>query len=134
MWQIVTFFVLPFIMLEGRGPIAAIKDSFTLFKAKWGVQIFGGVRIGGIIGLVTILPGMILAAIGFFLALTGVTAGIATGVGLIVIGILLFMVGALLISTMKGIFSVVLFRYAQDGTVEGGFTEPELAGAIRTTR
>ena len=73
-------------------------------------------------------------AIGFFLALTGVTAGIATGVGLIVIGILLFMVGALLISTMKGIFSVVLFRYAQDGTVEGGFTEPELAGAIRTTR
>jgi len=134
MWQIVTFFVLPFIMLEGRGPIAAIKDSFTLFKAKWGVQIFGGVRIGGIIGLVTILPGMILAAIGFFLALTGVTAGIATGVGLIVIGILLFMVGALLISTMKGIFSVVLFRYAQDGTVEGGFTEAELAGAIRTSR
>ena len=134
MWQIVTFFVLPFIMLEGRGPIAAIKDSFTLFKAKWGVQIFGGVRIGGLIGLATILPGILLAAIGFFLALTDVTAGIAAGVGLIVIGILLFMVGALLISTMKGIFSVVLFRYAQNGTVEGGFTEPELAGAIRTSR
>ncbi|TEX51650.1 MAG: hypothetical protein B7C55_04465 [Actinomycetales bacterium mxb001] len=134
MWQIVTFFVLPFIVLEGRGPIAAIKDSFALFKAKWGVQIFGGVRIGGLIGLATILPGILLAAIGFFLALTDVTAGIAAGVGLIVIGILLFMVGALLISTMKGIFSVVLFRYAQNGTIEGGFTEPELAGAIRTTR
>ena len=134
MWQIVTFFVLPFIVLEGRGPISAIKDSFALFKAKWGVQIFGGVRIGGLIGLATILPGILLAAIGFFLALTDVTAGIAAGVGLIVIGILLFMVGALLISTMKGIFSVVLFRYAQNGTVEGGFTEPELAGAIRTTR
>ena len=42
------------------------------------------------------------------------------------------MVGALLISTMKGIFSVVLFRYAKDGALEGGFTEAELAGAVRT--
>lgn len=133
MWQIVTFFVLPFIMLEGRGPIAAIKDSFTLFKAKWGVQIFGGVRIGGLIGIATILPGILLVVLGFVAAFTGSTGLIALGVGLIVIGILLFMVGALLISTMKGIFSVVLFRYAKDGALEGGFTEAELAGAIRTT-
>ncbi len=133
MWQIVTFFVLPFIMLEGRGPIAAIKESFTLFKAKWGVQIFGGVRIGGLIGIATILPGILLVVLGFVAAFTGSTGLIALGVGLIVIGILLFMVGALLISTMKGIFSVVLFRYAKDGALEGGFTEAELAGAIRTT-
>ncbi|MFM8772259.1 MAG: DUF6159 family protein, partial [Actinomycetota bacterium] len=36
MWQIVTFFVLPFIVLDGRGPVAAVKESFALFKAKWG--------------------------------------------------------------------------------------------------
>lgn len=134
MWQLVTFFVLPFIMLDGRGPIAAIKESFALFRAKWGVQIFGGVRIGGMIGLVTILPGILLVVLGFFAAFTDSTALLALGVTMIVIGILLFMVGALLISTMKGIFSVVLFRYAKDGVVEGGFTEPELAGAIRTAK
>lgn len=133
MWQIVTFFVLPFIMLEGRGPIAAIKESFALFKAKWGVQIFGGVRIGGIVGLVTVLPGILLVILGFVAAFADVTALIALGVGLIAIGIILVMIGALLISAMKGIFSVVLFRYAKEGVVEGGFTEPELAGAIRTT-
>lgn len=133
MWQIVTFFVLPFIVLEGRGPVSAIKESFALFKAKWGVQIFGGVRIGGVIGLVTILPGMLLVALGFVAALAGSTALLAAGIGLIVIGILLFMAGALLLSTMRGIFSVVLFRFAKDGAVEGGFTEQELAGAIRTS-
>lgn len=132
MWQIITFFVLPFIMLEGRGPIAAIKESFSLFKAKWGVQIFGGVRIGGLVGLATILPGILLVVLGFVAAFAGSTALITLGVGLIVIGVLLAMVGALLISTMKGIFSVVLFRFAKDGAVEGGFTEPELVGAIRT--
>jgi len=134
MWQIVTFFVLPFIMLEGRGPVAAIKDSFSLFKAKWGVQIFGGVRIGGLIGLATIVPGVILVILGFVLVFTGLSGVLALGVGLIAVGILIFMAGALLISTMRGIFSVVLFRYAQNGTVEGGFTEAELAGAIRTSR
>ncbi|MBM3688353.1 MAG: hypothetical protein FJW80_01625 [Actinobacteria bacterium] len=134
MWQIVTFFVLPFIVLDGRGPVAAIKESFALSKAKWGLQIFGGVRIGGIIGLVTILPGILLVVLGFVAAITDSVGLIALGVALIVIGILLFMVGALLISTMKGIFSVVLFRYAKDGAIEGGFTEPELAGAIRTSR
>lgn len=134
MWQIITFFVLPFIMLEGHGPVSAIKESFALFKAKWGVQIFGGVRIGGLIGLVTILPGILLVILGFVAAFTASTALVTLGVALIVIGILLFMVGALLISTMKGVFSVVLFRYAKDGAVEGGFTEPELAGAIRTTK
>jgi hypothetical protein len=134
MWQLVTFFVLPFIMLDGRGPIAAIKESFALFRAKWGVQIFGGVRIGGMIGLVTILPGILLVVLGFFAAFTDSTALLALGVTMIVIGILLFMVGALLISTMKGIFSVVLFRYAKDGVVEGGFTEPELVGAVRTAK
>lgn len=134
MWQIVTFFVLPFIMLEGRGPISAIKDSFALFKAKWGVQIFGGVRIGGLIGLATIVPGVILVILGFVLVFTDLAGVLALGIVLIAIGILVFMIGALLISTMRGIFSVVLFRYAQSGTVEGGFTEAELAGAIRTSR
>jgi len=134
MWSLVTFFVVPFIMLDGKGPISAIKSSFALFKAKWGMQIFGGVRIGGMIGLITILPGLILVALGILAATVGSTALIAGGVGLIVVGILLFMVGALLLSTMRGIFSVVLFRYAKDGVVEGGFTEQELAGAVRTSR
>jgi len=134
MWSLITFFVLPFIMLDGQGPIGAIKSSFALFKAKWGVQIFGGVRIGGIVGLFTILPGVLLVILGVVAATVGSTALVAGGVGLIVVGILLFMVGALLLSTMRGVFSVVLFRYAKDGVVEGGFTEQELAGAVRTTR
>lgn len=134
MWSLVTFFVLPFIMLDGAGPIRAMKDSFALFREKWGVQIFGGVRIGGMVGLVTILPGILLIVLGFVAAAAGGTALVAGGIGLVVLGVLLFMVGALVISTMRGIFSVVLFRYAKDGAVEGGFTEDELAGAIRTSR
>lgn len=134
MWSLVTFFVVPFIMLDGQGPISAIKKSFALFKAKWGLQIFGGVRIGGIVGVVTILPGVLLVVLGFFAATAGNDVLLAGGIGLVVVGILLFMVGALLLTTMRGIFSVVLFRFAKDGVVEGGFSEQELADAVRTSR
>lgn len=134
MWQLVTFFVLPFIMLEGLGPIAAIKQSFALFRQKWGTQIFGGVRIGGLVGLVTILPGILLVLLGGWLAISGSATALGFGIGIIVLGILLFMIGALVLSTMRGIFSVVLFRFASQGTVEGGFTAEELTGAVRTSR
>jgi hypothetical protein len=134
MWSLITFFVIPFIMLDGQGSIGAIKKSFALFKEKWGTQIFGGVRIGGMIGLVTILPGALLVILGFIAAAASNNALLAGGVLLIVLGILLFMVGALLITTMRGIFSVVLFRFAKDGVIEGGFTEQELADSVRTSR
>lgn len=68
------------------------------------------------------------------LVFTDLAGVLALGIGMIVIGILVLMTGALLITTMRGIFSVVLFHYAQTGIFEGGFTEAELAGAIRTTR
>ncbi|MFM8896449.1 MAG: DUF6159 family protein [Actinomycetales bacterium] len=134
MWQLVTYFVLPHIMLEGSGPIAAIKQSFALFKQTWGTQIFGGVRIGGMVGLVTILPGILLVVLGIVLATLDSAASIGIGAGLIVIGVLLFMAGALLLSTMRGIFSVVLYRYAKDGSTCGDFTADELAGAVRTSK
>jgi hypothetical protein len=134
MWSLVTFFVVPFIMLDGQGPIGAIKKSFALFKEKWGAQIFGGVRIGGMVGLVTILPGILLVVLGFYATTVDNSTLLAGGILLIVLGILLFMVGALVLSTMRGIFSVVLFRFAKDGVVEGGFTDQELADAVRTSR
>lgn len=129
MWSLITFFVVPFIMLEKVGPITAIKESAKLFKAKWGLQIFGGVRIGGVVALVTILPAILLIVLGVVATAAGIWS---IGVPVIVIGVIVFAIGALLLSTLRGIFSVVLFRYAKDGAVEGGFTEEELVGAVRT--
>ena len=129
MWSLITFFVIPFIVLEKVGPITAIKESSKLFKARWGLQIFGGVRIGGLVALATILPGILAIVLGVVATMGNLWP---IGVPLIAIGVILFAIGALLLATLRGIFSVVLFRYAKDGVVEGGFTEDELAGAVRT--
>lgn len=126
-WSLITFFALPFIVLERQGVITAVKSSASLLKKSWGTQISGGIRIGGLIGLLIILPAILAIVGGVVLAVIG--AWVA-GVPLIVIGVIVFAIGALLISTMKGIFSVVLFRYAKDGVVEGGFTAEQLQAAV----
>lgn len=129
LWQLVTFFVLPILMIEGGSPIAAIRSSATLFRQKWGTQLAGGVRIGGLILLVAVLPAIVATVGGAFLVATG---SLAIGVPLIVLGVIVWAAAALVASAMRGIFSVALYRFARDGAVEGPFTEQELQYAVKT--
>jgi Family of unknown function (DUF6159) len=128
-WSLITFFVLPILVLEGASPMEAIKQSAALLRQKWGTQLLGGVRIGGLIFLVAVLPALVATIGGAVLVMTG---GIALGVPLIVIGVLVWAAAALVASAMRGIFSVALYRFARDGAVEGPFTAAELQDSVRT--
>jgi hypothetical protein len=128
MWQLITFFVMPAMMLDDLGMIDAIKKSAATFKQRWGTQLSGGVRIGGLIGLIAILPAVIALGGGVFLSISGAWA---IGVPLAIIGLVVLIVAGLILSAIRGVFSVVLYRYATQGIVEGGFTEEQLAGAVK---
>lgn len=128
MWQLITFFVMPAMMLDDLGMIDAIKKSASTFKQRWGTQLSGGVRIGGMIGLIAILPAIIAIVAGGFLATAGAWA---VGVPLVIIGLVVLIVAGLILTAIRGVFSVVLYRYATQGVVEGGFTEDQLASAVR---
>ncbi len=131
MWRLVTFFVIPFIVLEDMNPLNAVKSSASLFTRQWGKQLAGSVRIGAVIAFTTILPGLVLIIGGVILVLMGSTAGIATGIPLAILGVLLFMVGAVLSSAMQTVYSVALFRFAHDGKAPGDFTDEELQRSIK---
>ena len=128
MWQLITFFVMPAMMLDDLGMIDAIKKSASTFKQRWGTQLSGGVRIGGLIGLIVILPAMLLLVAGVLLTTAG---SVAPGIGLAIVGLLALLIGGLILSAIRGVFSVVLYRYATRGVLEGGFTEEQLAGAVK---
>jgi len=128
MWQLITFFVMPAMMLDDLGMIDAIKKSASTFKQRWGTQLSGGVRIGGLIGLVAILPAILALVGGVVLSAIGAWA---VGVPLAVIGFIVLVIAGLVLSAIRGVFSVVLYRYATQGVVEGGFTEQQLAGAVK---
>jgi hypothetical protein len=108
--------------------IDAIKESAATFKQRWGTQLSGGVRIGGLIGLIAVLPAILALVGGVVLSAIGAWA---VGVPLAVIGLVVLVIAGLVLTAIRGVFSVVLYRYATQGVVEGGFTEQQLAGAVK---
>ncbi|HEV8024430.1 MAG TPA: DUF6159 family protein [Candidatus Nanopelagicales bacterium] len=131
MWQLITFFVLPVMMIEKASPIDAIKASSALFKKQWGNQLAGGVRIGGLALLLVVLPGALILGAGVGILLAGTTTAAIIGITTAVIGFLIIVLGGLIINAMRGIYSVALYYYAKDGEVLGGFTGDELQSSVQ---
>lgn len=127
-WSIVTFFVIPFIIVHNEGAIPALKKSVVMVREKWGTQVTGGIRIG--LGLlIVVLPAIAFVAFGIFLAAND-SATVAIGVALIVLGVALFMIAALLSSALRAIFSVALFHFVSGKGNIAPFTEQELQGVL----
>lgn len=100
-WAYMTFFVVPFLVTEGIGPIEAIKRSGSLFRRTWGQQAvsgfgFGIVYIGAV--LVALLPSILLFAI-------APVAGVLVAVPLFALAI-----GTVM--ALEGIFKAALFEFA----------------------
>lgn len=119
-WNVITWLVLPIIIVEGIGPIAAIKKSASLLKSTWGENLFAQAGIG-IIGFLLWLPGMVI-----FGALSFVAPVI--GIPLLILWIVL--IGCLM-SALGAIYRTALYRFAVGLPLGDAFTRDELAGAFK---
>jgi ABC-type multidrug transport system fused ATPase/permease subunit len=128
-WSLVTFFVVPILILEDKGVVDSVKESVSLIKKTWGESIVGSGSIMlifvaiGIVGLLLVMATLFVGNMIIF----GVT---------LVLFILLVVVLAIVASAMQGIFVTALYTYARTGTVPAGFDKnliqnafvPKLAG------
>lgn len=117
-WGLLTYFVIPVMILEDLGIASSIKESASLFRKTWGESIVGPGSISIIfvlIGLVALLP---LALIVLFGNATLTIIGIAGYV-------LLIVVLAIVASALQGVFNTALYIYAKTGKVPESFS-PEL--------
>jgi hypothetical protein len=129
-WNVITFLVVPVLVVEGVGPVGAIKRSATLLKKTWGEQVIGNAGIGLIFGLGAVLIGIAGVALGIVIIGAGATWA---GVAVIVIAILAVVILAMLGSTLHGIYSAALYQYAVGGDT-GVFTAQVMEGAFRSRR
>lgn len=128
MWAIITFFALPMIVLRDKGPIAAIKDSAKMIRSTWGTQISGKVRIGFLIVLLGVLPGILLTVAGVLLSAND---NAVAGIPLLGIGIIVVLLASLVVSTLKVIFAVALLHWTEDRSAIGPFSDEQLQGAVK---
>ena len=119
-WNVVTWLVLPIIIIEGIGPIAAIKKSANLLKSTWGENLFAQAGIG-LIGFLLMLPGiLIFGALSFVLPIVGIP--------LLFIWVVVI---SCLMSALGAIYRTALYRFAVGLPNGDVFTQEELSGAFK---
>lgn len=103
-WSLVTFLVIPVLVIERVSVGDAIRRSSSLFKRTWGENVAAQVGFG-LLGFVAILPAVLVVAL-------GVAAGGAVAVLAIAIAVVWALGVAMTLSALNGIFQTALYRYA----------------------
>ena len=127
-WTVVTFLVLPIIVVEGIGTGKALKKSGSLIRNTWGENLAGNIGLG-IVGFLLILPSIALVAAGIASIGTG-AGGVAIGLG-VLWGIIVMVVMA----ALTGIYQTALYHFAVSGHVPSGyFDNTVMQSAFQTRR
>ncbi len=126
-WALITYLVLPVLVLEGLTVREAITRSKELFVKTWGETVSGEIGMGliGFLAIATPFP------ILFILGSGGSPDRRAIAVGVAVAWLLVVTV---VMSALNIIFRVALYRYAADGETPEGFEDLDLGGVFPPKR
>jgi hypothetical protein len=128
-WTLVTYFVVPMIVIERKGALEAIGESKDLLRQTWGQQVVGGLGYG-LIGFLLALPAIALVLVGLIgLASTGF-AHVGGYAALLVAAVLYFVTLGIVMSALQSIFGAVLYMFARTGKTPAGFEASTLRQAM----
>lgn len=122
-WNIVTFFVVPTLAIEGIGPIAAIKTSFETIKKTWGESLIGNIGVSTAVGLMALIPIPLMIAVMF-------TGSVWAILAVVVISALYWLALAIVGSCLTGIYTTAVFHYARTGSVPNVFSTEQIQMAF----
>jgi len=124
-WNLATFLAVPVLVMEGAGPIEAVKRSGGLLKRTWGEQVVGNVGISLVFGL------MAFAVILVAVALVTVSVAPPLAFAVIVLAVILVAAIGLVGAAVSGIFTASLYRYVTKGDGGPMFPTSTLQQAFR---
>lgn len=118
-WTVVTFFVVPVLVVEKTGPFEAISRSLAILKKAWGEALVGNLGLG-LFKFLLILPGILLL-FGAGALLVSVKATVIPGVALLIVGVLWLLLASAVGAALSTIFLSALYQYAAFDKVPAGF-------------
>jgi hypothetical protein len=124
-WTVVTYFVVPILVVEKVGPIEAVKRSASLLRKTWGEALVGHWGLGLFMFLLA-LPGIALLIAG--VVLLGKSA--VLGAVLIGLAIVYFLGESAVGSALNTIFLSALYQFAAYQTVPQGFSKQIMRSAF----
>ena len=126
-WAVVTFLVVPVLVVENVGPIEGIKRSMSLLRKTWGEGLICNAGIGAASGLLSFV---IMLFGGFFIVLAVMTESlplIALAVAATIVALIAI---AVIARTLSGIFTAALYAYATGRGMMPGIPSDAIAGAF----
>ncbi len=127
-WNLATFLAVPVLVIEGVGPIEAVKRSSQLLKKTWGEQLAGNLGIGAVFALV-VLAGI--AVFGGALTLAIMSHSVPLIVSVVGAFVLALILLSLVGSALSAIYTAAVYRYATEGDPGGLFDAELVHGAFR---
>jgi hypothetical protein len=125
-WTIASFLVIPILVIDEKGPIAALTESTILLKKTWGEHLIGNFSFGLLQFLLSILA-IFPLVFGFLVG--GMTALIIC----ITLAVTYLIVLTLVLSTLQTIFRAAVYSYARSGQAPTGF-HPEVLRTSMTQK
>jgi hypothetical protein len=127
-WGLVTFLVIPVLVIEKAGATAALKRSGQLFKETWGDNVTAQVGFG-LLGFLLVIPVFILIGLTIPARQVPLTALAA------VIGLAWILVVSVVLSALNAVFRTALYLYAVEGELPSDhFSRYAMEGAFAPKR
>lgn len=119
-WALITYLVLPILVIEGIGVREAITRSKELFVKTWGETVSGelGMSLVAFVAVLVPLP--------FLLLIGGGGQPVMVGTA-IALGVAWLLVVATVLGALNMVFRVALYRFASDGAAPEGFDHLDFA-------
>jgi hypothetical protein len=123
-WAVVTYFVVPVLVVDGVGPIEAVKRSSAILKRTWGESIAGEGGLG-IISFLLMLPAFLLIAL-------AAVAGAGPVLVVVVPVVILYIVAlSVVFAALGAIFRTGTYIYATTGKAPSNMDPALLQAAFR---
>jgi hypothetical protein len=127
-WSVLTFFMVPVLILEDLSVKDSLARSGKVFKDTWGETLVMNFSLGLFFGALHIMW-MIICAVLVFVFIDALLMLLV----LLILFVLGFTALCVVSSLLSAIFKVVLYEYSVSGKVPDSFTPELIIGAIKRT-
>jgi hypothetical protein len=131
-WNVVTFLVIPVLVVEKVGAFDAIKRSGDLLKRTWGEQLVANTGIGLVFTLLS-MGVLLVIGVPLFALASATQSGVVVFLAIALIVLALVGLG-LFGSALSGIFQAALYKYATEGSGGEYFDETLVENAFKPKR
>jgi hypothetical protein len=121
-WTVVSFLVLPILVIENKGPVESLKESARMLKNSWGEQLLGHFSFG-LFFFILMIPGM--AFVGSMFIAGDATGYLALGI-FVIYAIFLAMIQWILQSIYMG----AVYMYVRDDRIPDNFSVSQISRAM----